>query len=726
MATLVLSQVGSAIGGPLGALGGSLAGSAIDQAIFAPPNLADLTRQGADYGAAIPRVYGTIRVAGNVLWSSGLQSSGFGGKLVGGGTSYSTSIAIGVSARPVLSFGRIWADGKLMRDGGQLAIAGQVRFYLGTEDQVADAAIVANVGAAAAPAFRGIAYVVFDTISLTAFADRVPTFSFEVTADAASVPVGAIAADLFAASGCAVPDGSALVQALDGYGLGRSATNATALEQLATIAPHDPVGGGAALRLVPPVGGAPTALADIEIGAYVGGKPGLVRNWRRASMLRPPRTVTIGYMDATRQYQSGLQTANGDGASHVAIEQDLPAVLSAPAARGIAERALRDAETARATRTITLPYSRAPIEVGDAITVAGDATLWRVRRQALEGMVVALDLEATPTWLAAPLAADAGQGPANALAVQGPSVLQILDLPDFAGNAGAGPRLWLAVSGMNPNWRAANLLVSYDGGASYASLGTVRTPDTIGTTTSVLASGTTTGWDMTNSVEIALANQSDGLQSSAAASVLAGANLVAIGQELIGFQTATPTAPGRYVLSGLLRGQFGTEFAASGHAIGEPFALLDQARIRSLDLPVGKLGTIGLFKAVGPLDAPSAIAAQSVVIRGNNLRPISPTNLQLTIAGDGTLNISWTRRSRLGFGWPAGTPPPLGELSENYQIVLTPMAGSSAMFSANTSSVAITPAQQTAKFGATITHGMVAVAQLSALVGASPAASLTF
>src|SRR4051812_19897191 len=72
MATLVLTAVGTAIGGPIGGAIGSIAGQIIDrEVIFAPKpihgaRLGDLAVQISSYGAAVPKIFGTMRVAGTV------------------------------------------------------------------------------------------------------------------------------------------------------------------------------------------------------------------------------------------------------------------------------------------------------------------------------------------------------------------------------------------------------------------------------------------------------------------------------------------------------------------------------------------------------------------------------------------------------------------------------------------------------------------------------------
>ena len=70
---------------------------------------------------------------------------------------------------------RIWADGSEL-DMTTLPI----RIYSGTEDQEPDPLIVAKEGAGNAPAYRGLAYIVFEDLALAPFGNRIPQFTFEV------------------------------------------------------------------------------------------------------------------------------------------------------------------------------------------------------------------------------------------------------------------------------------------------------------------------------------------------------------------------------------------------------------------------------------------------------------------------------------------------------------------------------------------------------------------
>jgi hypothetical protein len=202
MAALVLSVAGAAVGavfGPVGAIAGriagALAGNMLDRALFSSnrsvegPRLADLDVMASTEGAPVPRVYGRARLAGQVIWATRLQevvstrteSAGGKGGGMGGGSvtsttySYYANFAVGLCEGEIGHVGRIWADGKPLDVSGLT-----VRVHRGGEDQAADALIVAKEGAANAPAYRGLAYVVFERLPLSDFGNRIPQLSFEI------------------------------------------------------------------------------------------------------------------------------------------------------------------------------------------------------------------------------------------------------------------------------------------------------------------------------------------------------------------------------------------------------------------------------------------------------------------------------------------------------------------------------------------------------------------
>jgi len=208
MATLVLGAAGAAIGGSIGGaiLGvsaatiggfvGSTIGSVVDSWIvssLAPtqriegPRLDSLRITSSTEGAVVPRVYGRMRMGGNVIWATDFReetktTTQGGGKGGGGGGKvktteylYYASFAVALCEGPITGIGRIWADGKLLDTAGITW-----RWYPGDESQTTDPFIVAKMGAANTPAYRGTAYVVFEELPLGNYGNRLPQLSFEV------------------------------------------------------------------------------------------------------------------------------------------------------------------------------------------------------------------------------------------------------------------------------------------------------------------------------------------------------------------------------------------------------------------------------------------------------------------------------------------------------------------------------------------------------------------
>lgn len=208
MATLVLGAAGAAIGGSIGGaiLGvsaatiggfiGSTIGSVVDSWIIsslAPTQriegarLDNLRITSATEGAVIPRLFGRMRIGGNIFWATDFReetktTTQGGGKGGGGGSKvktteyfYYASFAVALCEGPITGIGRIWADGKLLDTAGITW-----RWYPGDESQAADPFITAKMGAANTPAYRGTAYVVFEDLPLGNYGNRIPQLSFEV------------------------------------------------------------------------------------------------------------------------------------------------------------------------------------------------------------------------------------------------------------------------------------------------------------------------------------------------------------------------------------------------------------------------------------------------------------------------------------------------------------------------------------------------------------------
>lgn len=198
MAELVLSTIGrsvgarfGSIGAALGRAGGALLGRSIDQQIFGArtrhegARLTDLHVQASTEGASMPALYGRVRISGQVIWAAcfkeHVRTRDVGGGKGGGARAtsreytYSLSFAVGLCEGEIARIGRVWANGEAF-DLSQAAW----RLHTGAEHQTVDPLIEAIEGVENTPAYRGLAYIVFEDLPLEAFGNSIPQLSFEV------------------------------------------------------------------------------------------------------------------------------------------------------------------------------------------------------------------------------------------------------------------------------------------------------------------------------------------------------------------------------------------------------------------------------------------------------------------------------------------------------------------------------------------------------------------
>jgi hypothetical protein len=202
--------VGGLFGMPqLGLLLGSYAGSFLFPTQLPGvkgPRLKELNIQTSTIGVPIPIVYGTYALAGNVIWSGGLieqtDTDEVGGK--GGPSSqevttytYFADFAVGICEGEIQGIRKIWADAVVIYDltpqgdtesdadySERIATSEQtaalMTVYTGTETQVADPLIESYEGAGLVPAYRGLAYAVFEQLPLEKYGNRIPNLRLEV------------------------------------------------------------------------------------------------------------------------------------------------------------------------------------------------------------------------------------------------------------------------------------------------------------------------------------------------------------------------------------------------------------------------------------------------------------------------------------------------------------------------------------------------------------------
>jgi hypothetical protein len=195
VATILLSAAGAAAGavlGPIGAMAGralgAIAGAIIDETLIRAtmpdrtvgPRLTDLTVMSSTEGNSISQLYGRVRMSGDIIWATQYQEDAVkshgGGK--GGPTTtsynYYANFAIGLCAGPINHVARVWADGVEL----DLTTV-TMRVYTGAASQSPDPLILA-VQPGGVPAYRDLAYVVFERLPLSNYGNRIPQLNFEV------------------------------------------------------------------------------------------------------------------------------------------------------------------------------------------------------------------------------------------------------------------------------------------------------------------------------------------------------------------------------------------------------------------------------------------------------------------------------------------------------------------------------------------------------------------
>ena len=261
-----------------------------------------------------------------------------------------------------------------------------------------------------------------------------------------------------------------------------------------------------------------------------------------------------------------------------------------------------------------------------------------------------------------------------------------------------------------------------DGSGGYSIVNELTTPATMGRTTAVFPSGKIGMWDNESILAVDFFGSTNNIISLSETSVLNGSNTVAVktpgGWELVQFRTATLQPDGSYHLTGLLRGQNGTEYAMTTSLAAGARVVFINAAWGSLNMSQDQLNIEKDYRY-----GPSGVVIGDVRYQdetytptGRPLMPFSPVHLKRKTSGSDHV-LQWIRRTRVnGDGWDGSVP--LNEESEAYEIDI--YDGSSIVRTievAATASTTYTAAQQTADFGSIQSRLKFTVYQISATVG---------
>ena len=354
---------------------------------------------------------------------------------------------------------------------------------------------------------------------------------------------------------------------------------------------------------------------------------------------RKPGTARVRYIDGDAGYETGsavVRTAGEGGC----VDLDLPAVCSGALARAAAERALEAGGKDRLVVTPG-PLQALALEPGDTVTVEGRSGGWRIMR---------LDLDETPSAVLEPVSAvrvgeDHGR-PASGEAsrISGAPFLRMMELPPLIGAEDDGRPIVVVA---NDPWRPMRVFAGVDATALTVR-GDVARPATVGVLVEALGAGVRHRWDTVNTLMVRIEGRAPESRSDAA--VFAGGNAVAIetaaGWELVQFRSATLVGERVWQLTGLLRGQQGTE--ARDAVSGAVVVVLDQAPAR-VDSARAERGLPLIWRA-GAAGGPaggSGVSEVGFTVTGLYERPWSPAHLRARAQLDGGFDLGWIARARI-------------------------------------------------------------------------------
>lgn len=704
----------------------------------------DLSVQKSAFGSFIPIVWGSFRLAGNVVWAPRLQERGRGGKRRKKTRSFAGSAFIVLCEGTIAGFKTLWLNRKARGVTLGALESGNFEFFFGEANQSRPSLIEATEGTANSFGWGYRAGILVDSLPLTDYGERLPQIEAEVvTAAVAGNAVAVSLADIVSslAQRVDVSPGSIDVSELEsipvvGAAIRQQSTAQAFLAEIRQVYFFDAIQSGWKIKFIRqlrPSGALRIPSQHMGTIEYSGNGANPY-DLRQTDPLSLPRSIALTFVDRERNYESNTATArrNQGGENDLAIT--VPVVLTPSQAQQVAQRLLHLAWIQRRSIKTTLPALRyGSLEAGDVVEllVTGQWTRWQVDRLTW-GSNLILEVEAksydgTDAVFGAP-----GIGPSVGIPITDSSpgiiTLQVLDVP-LIRDSEADFAVPLIVSGTN--WQGASIYLSRDAGASYQFHQSVLGRSVFGTCQTALANytGDFDTLDATSVVRVQITSAVSDLATITETRMRNGENVALVGNEIIRFQTATLVSEGVYDLSGLLRGRRGTELFRAGHASGERFTLLidEDLELEYARLDYSDLGNTLLFKAVAGDQELEDVITTSLTYQGAALRCYAPTLLGATKTLEGAITVQWTRRDRRGGDRTDYAALPMSEVKESYEVDIR-NAGDTATvrtLTSHTAMVVYSTADQVADFGAVQSSLRVRVYQISALTGRGSAATAT-
>uniref|UniRef100_UPI000579C5A4 phage tail protein n=1 Tax=Comamonas thiooxydans TaxID=363952 RepID=UPI000579C5A4 len=439
--------------------------------------------------------------------------------------------------------------------------------------------------------------------------------------------------------------------------------------------------------------------------------------------LELPAQLALSYPNMAGDYQAATEFSDRLLSGQQSTETIQTAIGLLPAeAKAIVDGLLMDRVASLAVTTIKVPLKYARLEPGDVINAVGnDGRTYRLRIQSKTDSLPVLELQCVLDDVGAIDSAaitDDGYVQTGEVIQLAGTVFGLLDIPILR-DADDAPGYYIAVAPKRvadtDRWGGAVVAQAWDG-VNYAQMLKTTARGVMGTASTVLAPWL--GGPVFDEASTVTVQVSGELASSTREAMLLDEtiNALLLGSEILRFRTAALLSEGTYLLTGLLRGQRGTEWAMGSHAAGERCVLLGNS-LRRLASQTNEIGLPRQIKAVTLGQFLSTGAAEDFTDTGVALKPFSLANPR-ALADGADLVVSWQRRTRRSYQYSGPAPVvPLGEAVEAYRVRV--YAGSTLLRSdvVNESAYRYTADMQAADGLASGSAITFEISQLSATVG---------
>lgn len=506
----------------------------------------------------------------------------------------------------------------------------------------------------------------------------------------------------------------------------------SALEPLQAAFPFDVISSGYKIKFVPRGQDSVKSIPWSDLGAGMSNAGIMIADSREMDSQLPVRT-NVKYLDAEREYALSEQYAERLNTAAVnRVDRELPLVLNADEAAGVAEVLTFLPWLERTEYNLSLPPLYSDLEPADVISVQDNGgAQYELRivsaKSSADGI---LGITARPNRAALYTSAASGSDgviPDGNIPLEGPTTSVLLDIPVVDETFQYAPGFVVAVTGASEGWPGATLFRSVDSGQTWQDLQGFTGKCSIGFARAPLGAS---ACNLVDQRSLTVFMRSGFLESVTRDQMLLGANYAAYGVdgrwEIIRFQNAAIQTDGTYIVSGFVRGDRGTEWASGLHQENDLFIILADPDNAFIGTPVEMVGVERAYRAITSGDDISSAADTDFTYRGVNLECLSPVDGRGVRDGSGNFLGYFSRRSRLSSSWWSnGVSAPLGEAQEAYEIDV--MNGSVVVRTISTAaqSFAYSAASQTSDFGSSQSSITFRIYQMSAVVGRGYAYEVT-